>query len=99
MATGDRDIVDSQVTLMSTAELESALVLSGNDDVDNTGSILLLMETLKHQVVAFGALVVNQIVGVIAISPSCTFGTEYQRISLSADLTLEGFPIERLEAR
>ena len=46
MATGDRDIVDSQVTLMSTAELESALVLSGNDDVDNTGGILLLMETL-----------------------------------------------------
>jgi hypothetical protein len=31
---------------MSSAELESALILSGNNDVDNAGSILLLMETL-----------------------------------------------------
>lgn len=94
MAAGYRDIIDSQVTLMSSAELESALILSGNNDVDYAGSILLLMETLKHQVITFGALVVNQIIGVIAISPSCTFGTEDQWIGLSADLTLEGFPVE-----
>ena len=98
MATRYWNIINSQVTLMSTSELERVLVFSWNNYVNNSWSILLLVQTLKHQVITFWALIVNQIVCTVAISSSRALCAKNERIGLFANLALEWFPVERLEA-
>ena len=63
MATRHRDIIDSQVRFMTTTQLEAVLLVSRSDDVYDSRSVLLLVETLQHQIVTFWSFIVNQVVG------------------------------------
>ena len=83
---------------MSTAELESVFVFTRNDNMNDSGSVFLLIETFKHQVITIGTLIVNQIIGSITISPLFPLSSKDKRVGLLADFTLKRFPIERLEA-
>lgn len=47
---------------MSSSQLETVLLVPWSDDVDDPGGILLLVQTLKNQVVALWSLIVDQVV-------------------------------------
>lgn len=46
MASADGDVIDSEVTLVSTAQLEAVLLLARADNVDDSAGVLFLVERL-----------------------------------------------------
>ena len=90
MATGNRDIIYSKVTLMTAAEFKHVFLCRRTDNINNPAVIFLLTQTFQHEVVSNWFLVLDKIV-----SPPTRL--EHQRISVLADLALERFPEECLE--
>ena len=70
---------------MAAAQLEFGLEGCWLDDVDDSAGVLLVTQTLQHQVVARGLLVLDQVVFFV-------LRLERERVGPLADFTLEGFP-------
>lgn len=92
MASGNRDIIYSEVTLMTAAEFKYIFLRRRTDNVNNPAIIFLLTQTFQNKIVTNGFLVLNKIE-----SPSACL--EHQRISVLAYFALERFPEECLEIR
>ena len=97
MASRHRDIVDTQVTLVATAQLKHGLARRRANYVDDSRVILLLGETFEHHVVALRLVVLDQVICVDKAAIVLTLGLHLQRVWRLADLALERFPEERLE--
>jgi hypothetical protein len=57
----DGNVINSEVTLVSTAQLEAVLLLARADNVDDSAGVLLLVERLQDQVVACRLFVLNEV--------------------------------------
>jgi hypothetical protein len=75
---------------MSPPQLEAVLLFIGSDDVDDSRSVLLLVQALKHKEITFRSIIVHEIVGL-------SKGPYHKGIGLFANFTLEGFPVVRRE--
>ena len=90
MAAGHRNIVDSQVTLVSATQLEHCLRRRGSDDVDDTRRVFLLTERFEYHVVSLRFIILDQVV-----DPALCL--HHERIGRFTDFALEGFPEVRRE--
>ena len=90
MATGNRYIIYSKVTLMTAAEFKHVFLCRRTDNINNPAVIFLLTQTFQHQVVANWFLILYKIV-------STSARLEHQRIGVLADFALERLPEECLE--
>lgn len=86
MATTNRDVVDTEITLVSSSKLEYLLLGRRSNYVDNTRVVLLLVETLEHKVISLLLLVLDQVV-----VPALRF--QHQWVRLLADLALKRLPV------
>lgn len=71
---------------MTSSKLEAVLLVVRSDDVNDSRSVLLLVETLQDKEVALRSFVVHQIVGLPKRS-------NHQRVCLLADFALKRLPI------
>ncbi len=90
MASGNRDIINPEVTLMTTSEFKHILLCGRTDNINNPAVIFLLTQTFQHQVVANWFLILYKIV-------STSARLEHQRIGVLAYFALERLPEECLE--
>lgn len=70
---------------MAAAHLEDVLAHRRLDDVHDPARVLLLIQTLEHQVARGGALVADQVVVYLV-------GPDHEGVGGLADLALEGLP-------
>ena len=75
---------------MTSTQLEAVLLVSRSDDVNDSRSVLLLIQTLQDQVVTLWSFVLHQVVGLV-------FRSDLQWVSFLTDFTFERSPIERGE--
>ena len=59
MHSGHTDVVDTQVGVVASAQLELGLEGSRLDDVDDSAGVLFVTQTLQDQVVSSGLLVLD----------------------------------------
>ena len=95
VAPGYRDVVDAQVTLVPSSQLEDSLARAGTDYVNDSRVVLLLRQTFEHHEVALRLFVLNQIVG--ADAAVLGLGLQLQRVRSFTNLALKRLPEESLE--
>lgn len=92
MTPRDGNVVNSQVTFVAAPELENVFLRAWPYNIDNPTVVLLLAQTLKHEVVTDWLLILNEVVS----AATCL---EHQRVGVLADLALERLPKKRREIR
>lgn len=90
MTPRDRNVVNSQVTFVAAPELENVFLCAWPDNINDPTVVLLLAQTLKHEVITDWLLILNEVVSAAAC-------LEHQRVGILADLALERLPEERRE--
>lgn len=77
---------------MAAPELENVFLRAWPDNINNPTVVLLLAQTLKHEVITNWFLILNEVVS----SAACL---EHQRVGILADLALKRLPKESREIR
>lgn len=90
MAAGHRDVIDSQVGFVASAQFENIFLGCGPDYMDDSAGVFLLVKGLEYHIVALLVLVVHKFELIVS-------GLDHQRVGFLANLTLEGLPEERAE--
>ena len=89
MTPRNRDIIDAEITLVSTTKFEHGLVIGGLYNVDDSACVLLLTETFKHKVISCGFLILYKVV-LVGLALVCRL--DHQRVCTLAYFTLESLP-------
>ncbi len=84
---------------MSTAELERVLILTRFNYMNNSGGILLLIQTLKDEKISVWSFIIHEIVSPVAGTSFRAFSAQNERIGLFADIALERLPVVRCKSR
>jgi len=82
-----RNVINPQVRLVTSTEFEDVFLRGWSNNVNNSTSVFLLIETFEHHVVTFLLLVLDQFKLVVHI-------LDHEGVSSFTDLTLECFPEE-----
>ena len=88
MAARNGDVVDSEITFVTTSQFENILLWSGSDNMDDPRGVLFLVERLEHHVITGLLFVLYKFVLV------CTF-LNHEGVRLFADFALESLPEKR----